>query len=82
MSEGDGLRFDPTVNLGHLISLAGIAAAMVTGWVSLSNRLESVERQLARQTIIIEASIRQEEQLKILRETINGLQARIEALRK
>ena len=77
-----GLKFDPTVNLGHLISLGGIVAAMVTGWVSLSSRLESVERQLARQTTVIEVSIRQEEQLKSLRESVLALQSRLELLRK
>ena len=58
--------FDPTINLGHIMTLTGVMVAIIGGWYSFNARLELVERQIARQTVILELSIRSEEQIKAL----------------
>lgn len=53
MSETNRPRFDPTVNLGHLITLSGMIAVFIGSWYLMDHRLASVERQLDRLSIVV-----------------------------
>jgi len=52
------LNFDPTINLGHVLTMGAIIVTLVMGWSQLNTRLEYVERQVAAMTTLIEKSIR------------------------
>lgn len=74
-------RFDPTINLGHIITLSGVIVAMVASWYSVDSRLSGAERQLVRLVLVVEASIRQEEQIKTLQATVTRLEGMVLTLR-
>lgn len=57
-------RFDPTVNLGHLLSMGTIGAALIGGWYVADYRLSAMERQLTQLSTIVVQSARIEERLK------------------
>lgn len=53
MSEGP--RFDPTINLGHLVSLGGIIIAISGSWYLMDHRLATLERNMEKlSTVVIE----------------------------
>ena len=66
MTEDTKPKFDPTINLGHLLSMGGILFLSIGAYFSFGGRLGAVESQLARITSVLEISIRQEEQIKSL----------------
>jgi hypothetical protein len=57
-------RFDGTINLGHLISLGGIAAAIIGAYWLMDFRLAAVERQIDRVSTLVIESARVDERLK------------------
>lgn len=59
-----GPRFDPTINLGHLLTMAGMLATMIAGWSQLSTRIEYVERQMTAMTTVIERGIKADARLE------------------
>ena len=51
------LKFDPTINLGHILSLGGILFALVGSWYLMDYRLTGVEKAVERlSTIVIESA--------------------------
>ena len=76
MSEGHSrrLRFDGTVNLGHVLTGIGMIAGMFWTYSSFDKRLVLVETQLSRQTEIMDRSIRADEQLRAIRERLEKLE--------
>lgn len=40
-----GLRFDPTINAGHLLTFAGFILAGFVGWTTLDKRVVILEQQ-------------------------------------
>lgn len=40
-----GLRFDPTINAGHLLTFAGFIIAMFVGWSTLDKRVVALEER-------------------------------------
>ena len=46
-----GLRFDPTVNAGHLLTFAGFILAGFVGWTTLDKRVVVLEEQRKAQEI-------------------------------
>jgi hypothetical protein len=46
-------RFDPTVNLGHIITFIGFFATIVGGWYVVDYRLASVEKQIERLSVVV-----------------------------
>ena len=68
-------RFDPTINLGHLITLAGVIAAVIGGWWVADHRLAALERQVARlsDVIVVQA---------VTTERVSGLAHRLEQLER
>ena len=80
MSEGHSqrVRFDGTINLGHVLTMAGMIASTIGGmmWIysTFDKRLSLVEIQLSRQTEMIDRSIRTDEQLRAIRERMDRLE--------
>lgn len=73
--------FDPTINLGHVLSLSGVIIAIIGGWYSFDSRLSGAEKQLNRLVLVIEASIRQEEQIKALTGSVLRLETQIQSMK-
>lgn len=85
------VRFDPTVNLGHLLTFAGFVAAALGAWYGVkaeiggvSLRLESAERELAKTsakldgiTHMLVSDARQDELLKVHDRQIDTLDRRL-----
>ena len=46
-----GLRFDPTINAGHLLTFAGFILAGFVGWTTLDKRVVVLEEQRKAQEI-------------------------------
>ncbi|WP_454684008.1 hypothetical protein [Ancylobacter moscoviensis] len=73
-------RFDPTINLGHILTMGSVLATMVAGYASLSTRMGVVEAQIATMTTLMERSIRADEQLQAMRTQATKLEERLERL--
>lgn len=69
-------RFDPTINLGHIISAGSFAIMMAMGWTQLSSRMEMVEKQVAGMSALIERSIRTDTRVDELSRRIGDLEQR------
>jgi len=39
----DGVRFDPTINLGHILTFIGFVVAIFAAWTSLDKRVTVLE---------------------------------------
>lgn len=48
--KGEGVRFDPTINLGHLITFVGFLLAIFAAWTSLDKRVVVLEANQIAQT--------------------------------
>lgn len=68
------IKFDWTFNLGHIISVLGLAGIMVTGWVNLNNKVAILEvRQILMQESIAKAEISSEKNKDFLSNEIRDL---------
>jgi len=56
--------FDPTINLGHVITLSGVLIAVVGGWYTVDARLATVERAITSLSSVVVESARYDERLK------------------
>lgn len=56
-------RFDPTVNLGHLISLGGIVVTLVGALYLMDYRVAKVEVQLEKLSTVIVDNARTDQRL-------------------
>ena len=70
-------RFDPTINLGHIISAGTMVIMMTMGWSQLSSRLEMVEKQVAGMSALIERSIRTDTRVDELSRRIGEIEQRV-----
>lgn len=76
MAEHRGVHFDPTVNLGHIITATVFLASTIAAWVSLNGRVEQTARDLARIEIQAQTTtVRVENQLM---SRINDERARLD----
>jgi hypothetical protein len=46
------VRYDPTINLGHILTFIGFIVALATAWFNIDKRILVLEQATARQTII------------------------------
>ena len=82
------MSFDATINLGHLLTFAGMIAVLVSGWYSmrgqinllhvrmdtLHERTAEVEVELKRLTDIFDRISKQDVRLAVLEEGMRNLQ--------
>lgn len=61
-----GVRFDPTVNLGHALSALAMAGALVTTYISLDKRVVVLEEKSA--ATASRAAEQQSETKEVIRE--------------
>lgn len=66
--------FDPVINLGHVLTMMTMLGTVILGWTQLSTRLALVEAQVAKQTEMLDRSIRTDERLNSLRERVDRLE--------
>ena len=76
MGEGSSrtLRWDGTINLGHLITMAAMLGGLIMTYATFDKRLVLVEAQMARQTEVLDRSIRTDEQLRAIRERLDKIE--------
>ncbi|MGA0564185.1 hypothetical protein ACO2RV_17200 [Ancylobacter sp. VNQ12] len=77
-TESRAPRFDPTINLGHVITMGSVLATMIAGYATLNARMGVVEAQITTMTTLMERSIRADEQLQTMRTTVDKLEDRLE----
>lgn len=77
MTEHRRARFDPTINLGHVMTMGSVLATMVAGYASLNARMGLVETQIATMTTLMERSIRTDERLQGFSLQLGKLEDRI-----
>lgn len=56
-------RFDPTINLGHLISLGGVICAIAGSWYLMDYRLAAVERQIDKLSSVVIDNARMDQRI-------------------
>lgn len=76
MSEGHShrIRWDGTINLGHILTMGAMVSGMLWTYATFDKRLVLVETQLSRQVEILDRSIRADEQLRAIRERLERLE--------
>ncbi len=76
LSEGHSrrLRWDGTINLGHLLTMGAMILSLFLGYTTFDKRLTLVEAQMARQTEVLDRSIRFDEQLRAVRDRVDKLE--------
>jgi uncharacterized coiled-coil protein SlyX len=71
-----------TMDVGQILTIGSIVASMIGGYYSFDSRLALIERQIGRQTQVIELSIRQDEQLKYLVERVGKIEQHLTDVKK
>lgn len=76
MSEGRSraLRWDGTINLGHLLTMTAMIGGMLLTYSTFDKRLALVEAGMTRQTEVLDRTIRTDEQLRAIRERLEKLE--------
>jgi hypothetical protein len=69
-------RFDPTINLGHLISFGGVIVTIVGGWYVMDHRLTALERNFEKLSIAVVELVRLDERLKDHGRRLDSLERR------
>jgi len=72
------VSFDPTINLGHVLTMAGLGVTAIAGYMSLTTRIDYVEKQLATMASMFERSIRADTRLDAIELRINRIEERDE----
>lgn len=68
-------RFDPTINLGHVITLSAVIVSIIGGAYLFDYRLNAIERQIEKlQSVFLDTAI--------VKEQMNGFGKRIDALER
>ncbi len=80
--QGGRLRFDPTINAGHLLTFAGFLLTGFIGWSTLDKRVVVLEEQRKSQEVIDKAQdVRSGEKFGEIRETMRDIKLTLDAVR-
>ena len=72
-------KFDPTINLGHVLTFAGFLITGFIGWTSLDKRVVALEEAQKTQHQIDRAQDQiLNQQMQHIRETLNELRAGVQ----
>lgn len=81
-SQRQGVRFDPTINLGHIITFIGFILSLVVTWSTLDKRVvvleESRKAQELRDSSQDQRSV---DQMATIRESLTEIKQNVIALR-
>jgi hypothetical protein len=76
------LRFDPTVNAGHLLTFLGFVIAGFAGWTTLDKRVVVLEEQRKSQEVLDKAQdTRSGEKFGEIRETMRDIKQTLDVVR-
>lgn len=67
-------RFDPSINLGHVITICSVLVTMVGGWFTFDYRLKSIEDQVRGIPSVIVEAARMDERMADLRRRVDNLE--------
>lgn len=74
-----GIQFDPTINLGHILTFVGFLVAIFTAWTTLDKRVVALEEAQKTQHQIDRAQDQAlNQQMQYIRDTLNELRAGIQ----
>ena len=80
--QGGRLRFDPTINAGHLLTFAGFIVAGFVGWTTLDKRVVVLEEQRKSQEVRDQTQdSRSSEKFGEIRETMQDIKRTVEIVR-
>lgn len=79
---GGRLKFDPTINAGHLLTFAGFIIAGFAGWTSLDKRVVVLEEQRKTQEVRDTGQdLRSSEKFGEIRETMRDIKITLDVVR-
>ena len=74
-----GVRFDNTINLGHLLTFAGFLITIMVSWTTLDKRVVVLEESRKAQAIMDSAQdIRSAEKFSEIRETLGEIKRSVD----
>lgn len=77
-----GLRFDPTINAGHLLTFLGFIIAGFVGWTTLDKRVVVLEEQRkAQESRDTGQDARSADKFIEIKETMNEIKRAVEQVR-
>lgn len=69
--------FDPTINLGHILTMISMGGALVTGLSWTNTRLTMLEQQVGALAQIMERGVRTDERQQALEKRLDKLEDRL-----
>ena len=79
---GNKLKFDPTINAGHLLTFAGFIIAGFAGWTTLDKRVVVLEEQRKSQEVRDQSQdSRSSEKFGEIRETMRDIKQTLDVVR-
>lgn len=76
-----GIRFDPTINLGHVLTFLGFLIAIFAAWVNLDKRVVVLEENRRTQQQIDKAQdVVLNQHMSQIRESLNDLRNGVQRL--
>lgn len=76
------MRFDPTINAGHLLTFAGFIIAGFAGWTTLDKRVVVLEEQRKSQEVRDNAQdLRSSEKFGEIREIMRDIKQTVDVVR-
>jgi hypothetical protein len=80
--QGGRLKFDPTINAGHLLTFAGFIIAGFAGWTTLDKRVVVLEEQRKSQEVRDNGQdSRSSEKFGEIRETMRDIKQTLDVVR-
>ena len=80
--QGGRLKFDPTINAGHLLTFAGFIIAGFVGWTTLDKRVVVLEEQRkSQETRDSGQDSRSSEKFGEIRETMRDIKQTLDVVR-
>jgi len=81
MSEEKKLNFDPTINLGHLLTFVGFIVTIIIGWSTLDKRVVILEESRKAQASIDAAQdARSDEKFSDIKEALRDIKQTAEKI--
>lgn len=80
--QGGRLKYDPTINAGHLLTFAGFLITISVGWSTLDKRVVILEEQRKSQEVLDKAQdSRSSEKFGEIRETMRDIKQTLDVVR-
>lgn len=79
-SSSRGMKFDPTVNLGHVLTFLGFMTTIAAAWINLDKRVTIVETTQRHQLNIDAAQdLRLRDELALIRASQERMEGKLDA---